>query len=42
MSSTPIHRSRDHSYRSSIYLALVSGASAITIALWGLNVLGGN
>ena len=33
---------RNHPQRASLYLALVSGAAALSTAIWGLYVLGGN
>jgi hypothetical protein len=33
---------RHHPQRASLYLALVSGATAVSMAIWGLYVLGGN
>jgi hypothetical protein len=35
-----MHRNRPQ--RTSLYLALVSGAAAVSMAVWGLYVLGGN
>jgi hypothetical protein len=40
MSTTPLHRNRPN--RTSLYLAVVSGSAAVSIAVWGLNILGGH
>lgn len=33
---------RNHPQRAALSLALVSGAAAVSLAMWGLYILGGN
>ena len=36
-----MHRN-NHPLRSSLYLAVISGAASIAMAVWGLSILGGH